>query len=227
MKSLCLLSRRPGTTREAFREYYETRHCKLGMKYYPFAKYLRNHVLESSREIDFDCVSEFYIDDGRLQVDPMSTPAGEILRADERSFMDQSLIRPALGEESILAGPPRDVAPPGTRRQLLLLNPAAGSDDAGFPGAVRDWGLAFAKQAGVQRVSLDRTTAFAPGAAGFPWRAVLSLWLADRAAPLAIGAVPLPLELGVTLLAAVCESPPEEIAALYDPGLPQPVSARP
>ncbi len=40
------------------------------------------------------------------------------------------------------------------------------------------------------RVSLDRTTAFAPGAAGFPWRAMLSLWLAPGAAPVRIPAPP-------------------------------------
>src|SRR5512139_3816481 len=119
MKSVCLLTRRPGTTREAFRDYYETQHSRLGMKYFPFAKYLRNHVLESSREIDFDCVSEFYFDAGRSGGDLMATPVGEILRADERKFMDQSLIRPAGAEESILAGPPREEAAPGTRRQLL------------------------------------------------------------------------------------------------------------
>ena len=65
MKSLCLLTRRAGTTREAFRDYYETQHCRLGMKYFPFAKYLRNHVVAASVDIDFDCVSEFYFAAGR------------------------------------------------------------------------------------------------------------------------------------------------------------------
>ena len=49
MKSVCLLTRRAGTTREAFRDYYETQHCRLGMKYFPFAKYLRNHVSRHPR----------------------------------------------------------------------------------------------------------------------------------------------------------------------------------
>src|SRR5512139_2462762 len=174
MKSVCLLTRRPGTTRAAFRDYYETAHCRLGMKYFPFAKYLRNHVVESSREIDFDCVSEFYFEEGRSGAELMGTPVGEILRADERKFMDQSLIRPAAAEESILCGPPRDVAKPGTRRQLLMLNPAGGDSDAAFLAAVRDWGLALGGLAGVLRVSSDCTQAFAPGAAAFPWRAMLS-----------------------------------------------------
>jgi hypothetical protein len=218
MKSLCLLTRRPGTTRAAFRDYYETRHCKLGMKYFPFAKYLRNHVVESSRDIDFDCVSEFYFEEGRPGIDIMGTPTGEILRADEREFMDQSLIRPAVSEESILAGPPRDVARPGSRRQLLMLGPAAGTGGEAFVAAAREWGLALGRQSGVMRVSLDRTTPFVAGAGGFPWQAVLSLWLEAGAAPVPTGGPPpAALALDVALLADVCESTREELATLYDP----------
>jgi hypothetical protein len=217
MKSVCLLTRRAGTTREAFRDYYETQHCRLGMKYFPFAKYLRNHVLAASADIDFDCVSEFYFDPERGGGDLMATPVGDILRADERKFMDQGLIRPAVAEESILAGPPRDVAAPGTQRQLLMLDPAVGTTDEGFAAALRDWGLALGAAPGVMRVSLDRTTAFAPGAAGFPWRAMLSLWLAPGAAPVAIPVPPVAVALGVELLADVCESPRELIESLYAP----------
>lgn len=218
MKSVCLLTRRAGTTREAFRDYYETQHCRLGMKYFPFAKYLRNHVVAASADIDFDCVSEFYFDPARGGGDLMATPVGDILRADERKFMDQGLIRPAVAEESILAGPPRDVAAPGTQRQLLMLEPAGGTADAAFFAAARDWGLGLgAAQEGVMRVSLDRTTPFAPGAAGFPWRAMLSLWLEPGAAPARITAPSAALRLGVALLVDVCESPPELIHALYDP----------
>jgi hypothetical protein len=217
MKSLCLLTRRAGTTREAFRDYYETQHCRLGMKYFPFAKYLRNHVVAASVDIDFDCVSEFYFDAGRGGADLMATSVGDILRADERKFMDQGLIRPAVAEESILAGPPRDVAAPGAQRQLLMLDPAVGATDEVFFAALRDWGLALGAAPGVMRVSLDRTTPFAPGAAGFRWRAMLSLWLAPGAAPVPIPAPPLTLALGVALLVDACESPPELIRALYAP----------
>ena len=217
MKSVCLLTRRAGTAREAFRDYYETQHCRLGMKYFPFAKYLRNHVLAASAEIDFDCVSEFYFDPERGGGDLMATPVGDILRADERKFMDQGLIRPAIAEESILAGPPRDVAAPGTQRQLLMLDPADGAADEAFFAAVCDWGLALGAAPGVMRVSLDRTTPFTPGAGGFPWRAMLSLWLTPGAAPAQFAPPPAALGVGVALLADVCESPPELIRALYDP----------
>ena len=217
MKSVCLLTRRAGTTRAAFRDYYETQHCRLGMKYFPFVKYLRNHVVAASADIDFDCVSEFYTDLGRVSGDLMATPIGDIMRADERKFMDQALIRPAVAEESILAGPPRDVAAPGTQRQILMLHPAAGEPDEAFFDVVRAWGLELGAAPGVMRASLDRTAIFRTDGPAFPWRAMLSLWLAPGAAPAQIAAPPAALGLGVALLADVCESPPELIRALYDP----------
>ncbi len=217
MKSVCLLTRRAGTTRAAFRDYYETRHCRLGMKYYPFAKYLRNHVVDSAQDIDFDCVSEFYMEDGRLSVDPKQTGAGAILDADERNFMEQGLIRPARAEETILFGPPRDVAVPGTRRQLLLLDPAAGIDDDAFAAAITGWARAIASVPGVVRVSLDRVLPYAPDRTSFPCQALLGVWLGVGASPIALPSTPAALELRVALLADVCETPPAEIAALYDP----------
>lgn len=217
MKSICLLTRRAGTTRAAFRDYYETGHCRLGMKYYPFAKYLRNHVVESAQDIDFDCVSEFYIEDGRLSVDPKQTAAGKVLDADERSFMEQRLIRPARAEETILFGPPRDVAAPGTRRQLLLLDPAAAIDDETFAAAITDWAQAIANLPGVVRISLDRVLPYAPDRTPFPCRALLSVWPGVGASPLELPSTPATIELRVALLADVCETPPAEIAALYDP----------
>lgn len=217
MKSVCLLTRRPGTTREAFRDYYETQHCRLGMKYFPFVKYLRNHVVASSRDIDFDCVSEFYIDPARAGVDLMATPVGDVLRADERKFMDQALIRPAVAAESILAGPPRDVAAPGTRRQILMLGPAGGATEADFRLALEAWGRTLGGVPGVARVSLDGTSVFRTGGPVFPWPAMLSLWLAPGAAPVPPDPPPAALALDVALVADVCESPPELIRSLYAP----------
>lgn len=217
MKSISLLTRRSGTTRAAFRDYYETQHCCLGMKYYPFARYLRNHVLESSQDIDFDCVSEFYIEDGRLTGDPKQGVAGPILDVDERSFMEQDMIRSARSTETILHGRPRDIAPPGTRRQLLLLDPAAGADESHFVRAIDDWARAIAVAAPVQRISLDRLQPLAPGRFSIPCTAMLSVWPTSAAAAVALPAAPAALVLRVELLAEVCETPPAELAARYDP----------
>jgi hypothetical protein len=217
MKSVCLLTHRADTTRAAFRDYYETRHCVLGMRHFPFEKYLRNHIVESSREIDFDCVSEFYFGPRGTGAEIMSGAVGEIMRADERNFMDQSLIRPASALEQILAGPARDIAAPGSRRRMLMLNPADAAAGEAFFTAVAAWGLSLGAHDAVARVSMDRATPFAPGANAFPFAAILSLWLADGA-DVVLPATPPGIRLEVVLLTDVCESPREQIDALYGTG---------
>jgi len=218
MKSVCLLTHRADTTRAAFRDYYETRHSVLGMRHFPFEKYLRNHIVASSREVDFDCVSEFYFGPRGTGAEIMSGEVGEIMRADERNFMDQSLIRPAAAVEQILAGPPRDIAAPGSRRRILMLNPGDPAPGEEFFAAVAAWGRSFAADAAVARVSMDRTTPFAPGANAFPFAAILSLWLAEGADIVLPETAPQGLRLEVALLTDVCESPREQIDALYGSG---------
>jgi hypothetical protein len=217
MKSICLLSRRPGSTREAFRDYYENRHSRLGAKHFPFRKYVRNHVLEASVPIDFDVITEFWFDDdftgpGAL----MAGRIGVIMSLDERNFMNQSLIRPAADTESLLAGPVRDVAAAGTHRQILMVSPAPGRE-AGFEEAVRRWGLLLAAERGVCRVSLDRIqSAWAGGMSRFPAAALLSLWLAEAAPAISVQA-PADIALSASVLMAVFETPPEVLRALYAP----------
>ncbi|MFU8765219.1 MAG: EthD domain-containing protein, partial [Haliea sp.] len=175
MKSVCLLSRRPGSTRDAFRDYYENSHSRLGSRYFPFSKYVRNHVLSSAGEVDFDVLTEFFLEDG---VDVGAVHSGrvrEILDADERQFMDQRLIRPASARELLLAGSARDVATAGTRRQVLML--IQSGDAADFHEAVKSWGKQLAEEGDLSRVSVDYTQAHAPaGEVRFPFDAVLSLW---------------------------------------------------
>ena len=218
MKTICMLSQRPGSTRAAFRDYYENSHSRLGSRYFPFAKYVRNHLVESSRETDFDVLTEFYFVDDAAPGALMAGPVGEIMSLDERKFMDQSLIRSALVQESLLAGPPRDMATPGTRRQMLMLNPD-GCEDASFVAAVSHWGTSLAILPGVVRVSLDIADPQWAGAPSrFPWRAVLSLWLSDEAGATAI-APPPGVRCDDRLLVDVCESTPELLAELYCPSL--------
>lgn len=216
MKSVCLLTRRDGTTREAFRDYYETSHSRLGSRHFPFAKYLRNHLVEASQPVDFDVVSEFYFDDDAAIGGLMDGPVGEILRADERKFMEQSLIRSAAVEERVLAGPPRDVAAPGTRRRMFLLS-APGRPDERFHAAVCAWGESLAGSPGVMRVSADLVNPDIPmSPTPFPYDAVLSLWLdGSEKDGVAAPEPPAGVSLEVALLADVCESPPELLAELY------------
>lgn len=214
MKSICLLTHRPGTTREAFRDYYETRHSRLGSRYFPFRKYVRNHLLSTSTGVDFDVITEFFFDDGVNVAGVHSGRVREIMDEDERRFMDQSLIRPSGVEEVLLAGNPRDIAPSGTRRQMLLLN--RDTDDAAFRAAVADWGRTLAEQYALPRVSVDYAVPRA-GDTAFPFDAVLSLWLPATGAGLGELSAPAGVRLSVDLLAEVYESTPELLRELYDP----------
>lgn len=217
MKSVCLLSRLPGSTRDAFRNYYENHHSRLGSRYFPFSKYVRNHVLSSSGELDFDVLTEFFFEDG---VDVGAVHSGrvrEILDADERQFMDQRLIRPASAQELLLAGSARDVAPEGTRRQLLMLNQSG--DAADFREAVNSWGNQLATLAGgLPRVSVDYTQGHAANGDGpFPFDAVLSLWLPASGEALSGLSPPAAVHVQADVLTEVCESTPELLRELYDP----------
>lgn len=216
MKSICLLSRKPGTTREAFREYYENNHAPLGSRYFPFTKYVRNHLLASTEPLDFDVITEFFFDGSTDIGGVHSGRVREILDADERKFMDQRLIRPASAEEAVLVGPPRDITPGGRRRQILLLDRQC--EDTAFRAAVAGWGQALAGNHSLARVSIDYTVPHIPeGEQCFPWAAMLSLWLDDASETATRLEPPQGVALAVDLLAEVCESPPETLASLYTP----------
>jgi len=217
MKSVCLLSHRPGSTRQAFRDYYENNHSRLGSRYFPFSKYVRNHVLASTGEVDFDVLTEFFFDDGVDVAGVHSGRVREILDEDERQFMDQRLIRPASAEELLLSGSARDVAPEGTRRQLLMLNHSG--DPAGFRDAVNSWGKQLATMTGgLPRVSVDYTQPHAASGDGrFPFDAVLSLWLPAKGKALSGLSPPAAVRVQADVLTEVCESTPGLLRELYDP----------
>lgn len=210
MKSVCLLTRREGTTRQAFREYYETTHAPLGMKYFPFRKYLRNHIIDASGDTDFDVIMECYFDD---QINVSGVDAGEvraIMDVDEKRFMNQHMIRSARVEERVLGGPPIGIAPPGTRRQMLLFS-------AADPTALDAWGADLTTMPGVARVSLDTAQQQAGNYAGFPYVAVLSLWFAESRDTILPLTPPPRMQLEMSCLTAVCETTPEELSARYAP----------
>lgn len=213
MKTVGLFTRRPGTSRDAFRDYYENQHSRLGSRYFPFRKYVRNHLLSSSVDVDFDVISEFFFGDSVDIADVHSGRVRKILRADERQFMNQGLNRPASAEEVLLVGPPRGIASAGTRRQMLLLEKAG--DDATFRSAVAAWGSELAVRDKLPRTSVDYT---APSAGSrFPYDAMLSLWLPDNAE--AVGALQAPeaSRLVVNILTEVYESTPKLLQELFQP----------
>jgi uncharacterized protein (TIGR02118 family) len=108
IKSISLIRRKPGTTPEEFRNYYETVHAPLGQKYFKFARYVRNYPVRSpgQPEPPYDVVVEFWFAD-RAALDAAlkfnASPEARIFREDEAKFMDTSSIAGFAVEESMLA----------------------------------------------------------------------------------------------------------------------------
>ena len=210
-KSIALLSRRADVSREYFHDYYESRHAPLAIAHFPFAKYVRNHLL-SLPDIGFDTISEFWSDDYGAIAELMSSAVGDMMREDERRFMDQSMIRSALSTECLIHGPARDVERAPRSRVAVLLGGGDDVGDALFLERLKAYGHTLATEAGEQvtRVTLDVFQTF-PGMT-FPYAAILWLWLQDeRQVPL--GAAPSAgIDVQGVVLTRSCETPAEVMA---------------
>jgi uncharacterized protein (TIGR02118 family) len=203
-KSICLLGRRPDITRAEFQRYYETRHAPLGARLFPFTRYVRNH-LQDHEEIGFDTISEFWAEDIVAAAALVDGPAGDIMRADERKFMDQSTSRPAGVVEHVLAGPERVREAPGREKLALLLRPADGVAAEAFVAAAQAWGRRLGESA--DRVTLDEVSAWSER--GFVCEAVLWVW--PGAAAIAAGAPPAEVTVWRRLSVRADETPPEQL----------------
>lgn len=194
-KSICALVHKPGSSREAFQDYYESSHAPLGASLFPFSAYARNHLVDPG-DFGWDTISEFWSADIGAAAALMGGPIGETMRADEVKFMDQSRIAPGGAAEEVLSpGPRTDEA--GHRTAVLLT--AAGAEP--FAAAARAWATALAERH--PGVSLDFVTAWQQPA--FPADAVV--WLPGWAE------VP-PCPAGMTarvLRARRCETPAESL----------------
>ena len=111
IKVVTLLTRKPGMSREAFIEHYETHHRKIGEKYLSgFATKYQRRYLQSAvfREqegdaLPFDVLMEIWYPDqealnGALAVLSTEEAQAEIV-ADEKRLFDRELIRSFTVEE--------------------------------------------------------------------------------------------------------------------------------
>ena len=98
IKSMTLIKRKPGLSREEFIQHYEEVHAPLALKHFPtFKRYVRNYViaLPGTEEPDFDCITEFWFEDieGAMAVTEAlgdyKTEIGRIFLDDEEKFMDR------------------------------------------------------------------------------------------------------------------------------------------
>ena len=104
-KLVVLTKRKPGLSREDFREHYEEVHKPLALKFFKnFRRYVRNYIIPAPgrEEPEFDCITEIWYDSVEAANADMrlwKSEAGEIVSDDNESFQDTSRSRFWLVEE--------------------------------------------------------------------------------------------------------------------------------
>jgi hypothetical protein len=213
MKVITLIARRPDLSRAQFRNYYEDHHAPLGTRYFPFEKYVRNHLAASQPDdVGFDVLMESWLDRAKAMA-ILTGEIDEIFAADEARFMNAPPRPEGIDViEHVLAGPARAVDPRGLRKIAWFLK-ADGIDKADFLERAAQWGKTLAAEAQATRGEIDET---APGHKSpfFTGDAILMLWVgADTPAPVA------PPPEGVAVQAALVleseETTPEELQANF------------
>jgi hypothetical protein len=213
MKSIGLLSRRASLSRVEFHDYYESNHAPLAIGYFPFARYVRNHLLDEE-SIGFDTIAEFWGEDMPKIAALMQTEVGEIMRADEVRFMDRAAIRSGGALERHVAGSARGPESASLGKQVWLVRATGGLTGEPLAAALAAWGATVAGRLGAacERVTLDLVGSWT--ATPLPCDALLWLWLRDRVA-VETTSVPEPPGLQRWRVARVrpCETPPAVMAA--------------
>jgi EthD domain len=107
IKTLAFLTRKPGMSREAFIERYETQHAPLGVRVMPTAKrYIRRYVKpvgEGYPVPDFDVITEAWFEDTTAYtraMDALMKPdTAALIAEDEEQQFDRSKMHFAVVEE--------------------------------------------------------------------------------------------------------------------------------
>jgi len=128
VKTLALIVRKPGATRDAFRAHYEAVHAPLGLSVMSgLVRYVRHHVREELHgTVGFDVVTSFTYRDAaalRAVIARLASPAGDAVLRDELDFMDEPRNRFfAVREASERGARDRSAAP----QCIALVKRAAG-----------------------------------------------------------------------------------------------------
>ncbi len=114
-KSIALLKRKPGLSREAFIDYYENRHVPLIRSLLPqICGYRRNficpegaYINAAAAERDFDVITEIWFADLAAYNAAMALSAqpeiGQRIAEDEENFLDRSHTRMFVVDEHVSA----------------------------------------------------------------------------------------------------------------------------
>lgn len=200
-KSITIVRRRDGLSRAAFRDYYEAHHAPLGIAWFGFDRYVRNHVAGDAPDAGFDCIAEFWPSD-LDQIGRAIAAAGTVFEADDARFMSPER-KGGTVEEWLLAGAPRVVDPSGTRKRIDLMEQATLPDLA----ELRRWAQAEVAAGRADRISIDLPVAAMGNLDGI---ALLYRWSCDG------DALP-PGRRSVTAMVDVCETPPAALVATGRP----------
>jgi uncharacterized protein (TIGR02118 family) len=107
VKTIALIKRKAGLSREEFHRHYEEVHAPLILRLLPnIRKYVRNHVIvpEGAEDPGYDCVTELWYDsmeDYRASIAVWGTETGKPIRDDEDTFLDRSGLAFFLVEEAV------------------------------------------------------------------------------------------------------------------------------
>ena len=212
MKVITLITRRPELTRAAFRAYYENNHAPLGARYFPFQKYVRNHLTGSRPEnVGFDCLMECWLDREKALAS-LDGKIGDIFTEDEGKFM----VTRGIGVdvvERVLDGPARGVDPRGLRKLAFFLGNAGGIEREAFLDRVAEWGRALGADIGATRVVLDEVLPGQTPPPAFTADAVLTLWLDNNQA--LTPRAPAGIQIRAALSLESEETTPAELAAAF------------
>lgn len=116
-KLMLMMKRRPGMSKQAFREHYENVHVPLGEAALPYARrYVRNYTFtypgrgDAESELPYDCVTELWFDSEadcqrNMQLLADNPRQAAEIAADEDNFLDRgkTLWFVSEQEESALA----------------------------------------------------------------------------------------------------------------------------
>ena len=136
MKTLALIVRKPGISREAFRAHYEQVHAPLALPLMSgLVRYVRHYVRDELHgSAGFDAMTAFtYRDEAALRsvIARLAAPAGDALLRDELSFMHKPQNRFFAAREVAESGA-RDPAARPKWACIALAKRAPGESEAAF-----------------------------------------------------------------------------------------------